>query len=107
MNNIGKISEVTFEKIAGRLGIWFVLKSDGCSFDTERVVWDFNDVKVTEDTTWTEESREASMADMMRYISDLMFVAKVNSIEDLRDTPITLQIENGMLQDWRILREVL
>ena len=107
MNNIGKIEKVSFEKRDGRLGIWFVLESDGWSVMSERSVWDYNEAEVSKHTKWSEQDRDDEMASMMEYISNLMHQAKVTDIQSLKGKPITLQIEGNVLQDWRLLTEVL
>jgi len=89
MNSIGKIKSVKFGKRDGKLGIWFVLESDGWNIMADHSVWDYNEVKADEHIKWSEQDRNDQMASMMEYISDLMYQAKVTDIQSLTGKPIT------------------
>jgi hypothetical protein len=43
----------------------------------------------------------------MRYISDLLHDAKVDSVEKLKGVPVEILFEGNTLKEWRIFTEVL
>jgi len=107
---LGKIEKVSFG-LGGYqdccIGIHFTLSAGGGSVGFSKSAWDANLIKRGERTEWTEESRSAQYSDIVRYISDLLKQAKVDSIDRLKGIPIEVTYDGMVLQDWRILSEVL
>ena len=107
---LGKIARVKFG-IGGYqescLGIFFTLDFKGCGAMDSWSTWDAEKIKVTEYTKWTEETRSADYADIMRKISKLLHEAKVESVEDLKGVPIEAEFKDLKLVSWRVLEEVL
>jgi len=107
---LGKIQKVWFG-LGGYqdacIGIHFTLGADGWGTGDSRSAWDANLIKHSEDCQWTEESRSAQYSDIVRYISDLLKQAKVDSIDQLKGIPIEITFDGMTLQSWRILTEVL
>lgn len=77
---------------------WAVHDFKGC--------WSIS-TKCDEYCRWTEGDRNKSFSDTMRFINDLLIKAKKESIDQLKNVPIEVTFENGLLKSWRILEEVL
>ena len=107
---LGKIKNVRFG-IGGyqdcQLGVHFELGGDSWGVTNSRSVWDPTRVKCEEYTQWTEEDRNKQMNDIMRYVSSLLYEAKVDNVNDLKGKPIECTFEGNILKEWRILTEVL
>ena len=108
---LGKIKSVRFG-IGGyqdaQIGVFFSLQighSSGVS--DNRSGWDSNIIKCDERSQWTEVDRSETYNKIVRYVSDLLAAAKVDSIDDLVNIPIELTMDNMTLKSWRILTEVL
>lgn len=69
--------------------------------------WDFERVKRTETTVWTEEDREIDAIRILRKVSNILKEAKVDRIERLKDIPVELTFDVNSLVSWRVLTEVL
>jgi len=69
--------------------------------------WDYATINHTQNCKWTEQSRMDKYADIMRFISNTLNLAKVRSIGDLRNIPVEVRLDGNNLYDWRILTEVL
>ena len=107
---LGKIKNVRFG-IGGyqdcQLGVHFELGGDSWGVTDSRSVWDPTRVKCEEYTQWTEEERNKQMNDIMRYVSSLLYEAKVDNVNDLKGKPIECSFDGNILKEWRILTEVL
>ncbi len=107
---LGKIQQVRFG-LGGYqdacIGIHFTLGGDGWGVQDTKSAWDANMIKCTEHTLWTEEERSKQYDEIVRYISDLLRQAKVDSITRLKGIPIELEFDGNCLKDWRILTEVI
>ena len=107
---LGKIKNVRFG-IGGyqdcQLGVHFELGGDSWGVTNSRSVWDPTRVKCEEYTQWTEEDRNKQMNDIMRYVSSLLYDAKVDNINDLKGKPVECTFDGVILKEWRILTEVL
>lgn len=89
------------------LGLHVVLGGNSWAVGDGRSVWDFQTIKCSEHSKWTEADRDRECAELSRYISKLLEDAKVNSIHELRGIPIEATFEGILLKEWRILTEVL
>ena len=107
---LGKIKNVRFG-IGGyqdcQLGVHFELGGDSWGVTDSHSVWDPTRVKCEEYTQWTEEDRNKQMNDIMRYVSSLLYEAKVDNVNDLKGKPIECTFDGVILKEWRILTEVL
>ena len=79
----------------------------GWTVDDSETMWDANLVKHNDRTKWSEADRDKAYAKIVRYISDLLADAKVDSIDKLKGKPVEATFEGNLLKDWRILKEVL
>lgn len=107
---LGKISKVEFGLCGCQeceLGLWVCLDMKGSGVQDTKAVWDANKIKHTDSCKWTEESRNNDYAEIMRYVSDLLAAAKVDSVSKLKDIPVEVKFEGMQLKSWRILSEVL
>lgn len=75
------------------------------STSTTQSDWDSSLVECKEGANWTEEDREENYVAIMRFISDLLFKARVNSIEQLAGIPIEAVFQDGTLVSWHVLEE--
>lgn len=107
---LGKIKSVRFGKGGYQnacLGISFSLGDGSIGVGDFKGFWDSESMKHTTNCQWSEEDRNKSYAETMRYVSKLLNEAKVNCISDLKDIPIEMTFEGNMLKEWRILTEVI
>lgn len=107
---LGKLENVTFG-LGGYqdacLGLTVTISGDGWGVGNNNSVWDFNQISHTEHCDWTEKDREKQSADVMRYVSDLLAAAKVDSVDRLNGKPVEATFEGMQLKSWRILTEVI
>jgi len=89
------------------LGIHFTLGDGSWGVNDSKCFWDANQIDCTEHCKWTEEERTESYADTMRYISNLLSKARVDSVNKLLGIPIEAEFDGNALKGWRILEEVL
>lgn len=107
---LGKIQNVKFGHVGyqeAQLGFSFTLGHEGWGVSDSRAYWDANIIDCSEHSQWTEEDRDKSYAEIMRFISGLMKDAKVDSFEKLKGKPVEVVFENSTLKHWRILTEVI
>lgn len=107
MKEIGKIQNVCFGfggYQEAMTGINFSLGGipwGVCDF------WGFWSLR-SETAEWTENDQLLKFGEVMLKISKLLKEARVHSIEELRNIPIEATFkEDGSLDSWRILTEVL
>jgi hypothetical protein len=107
MKELGKIKDVKFGIVSGRLGIHFELEFGGCGCSKSVSEWDYNQVEWDEHCKWVPEDRDSSFVDTMKYVSDLLSQAKVEFVEDLKNIPIEVEHASSLVISFRILTEVL
>lgn len=107
---LGRIQQVRFG-IGGyqdcMLGIHFTLGGDGWGVGDCKAAWDPLRIKVDKYTKWTERDRSLQLDEIMRYVSQLLADAKVDSVDSLKGIPIEMEFDGNLLKGWRILKEVL
>jgi hypothetical protein len=107
---LGKIESVSFG-LGGyqgvMLGIHVTLGNGSWGVGDSKGNWDAEQIKHTEYTKWTEADRDASYAEIMRYVSKLLKEAKVDSVDKLKGKPVEVTFDGNMLKEWRILTEVI
>lgn len=107
---LGKIQSVKFG-IGGyqdcQLGVHFTLGDGTWGVGDSKSVWDPERIECTKNTKWTEEDRNKSMNEIMRYLSSLLKESKVESVDQLKGKPIEATFDGNVLKEWRILTEVL
>ena len=103
---LGKLTNVYLGKRDSRIGLFFTLSGDS-SCSSSICCWDPEEIKVSEYTKWTEEERNINLANVMREVSKLLQQAKVTDVYKLNGIPVSYTFKNSILQDWRILTEVL
>jgi len=107
---LGKIESVRFG-IGGyqdcQLGVHFTLGDGSWGVGDSRSVWDPERIKCSEYSKWTEEDRNKSMNEIMRYVSSLLNDAKVSNVDQLKGIPVEVTFDGNLLKEWRILTEVL
>lgn len=89
------------------IGIHFTFEGDGFGVSSTKSIWDPNIIKCSEYSKWSEPDRDKAFSEIMRYISDLLKQAKVDSVSELKNKPVEITFENSTLKEWRILTEVL
>ena len=106
---LGKIESIKFGVKDSRIGLFYTLTFNNCcGTQSSNDVWDPQSIQVTEGTKWTEDDRDMELAELMRYISKLLYEAKVDDITKLVGKPIEVTIDEfNSLKSWRILTEVL
>jgi hypothetical protein len=104
---LGKISKVIFGKGGyqdAQFGIWFVFEFDGCIVTSGHGVWGGSP---SERSKWTLESKKKEMSEIMLYIEELMTLANVTQIQDLKGVPVEVTLTDNKFDDFRILTEVI
>lgn len=107
---LGKIERISFGHGGyqeSMLGLSVTLSGEGWGVDDFRGNWDAELVKHSKHTRWTEEDRSRGYAETMRFLSKLLKDAKVDSVDKLKGKPVEVTFDGGLLQEWRILTEVL
>jgi hypothetical protein len=108
---LGKITTVDFG-FGGyqdaMIGVSFTLESDkdhwGCG---DFKGWWGTDIKVDKHTKWSEEDRNKSYSDVVRFINKLLVEAKKRHLHELKGVPVEVIFEDMKLKSWRILTEVI
>ena len=113
MKQLGKISTVKFGHVGyqdAMLGIELSFEFPGGGIGTggsPGLTWDPELMERSKHAKWTEEDRDKSFAEHMRYVSKLLKEAKVNDVYKLKGIPVETEIEQNQFKDFRILTEVL
>ena len=89
------------------IGLSVTISGAGWGVADNKSVWDFNLVECTKYCNWTEEDRADQCKSIMKFISDLLNDAKVNSIDKLNGIPVEAEFDGMNLKSWRVLTEVL
>jgi hypothetical protein len=107
---LGKIESVKFG-LGGyqdsQLGLSITLGNGGWGVGDFNGNWDAERIKWSEHCKWTEEDRDKGYSETMRYLSKLLNAAKVDSVDKLKGIPVEVTFEGNILQEWRVLTEVL
>lgn len=108
---LGKISSIDLSCRDGRLGLFIYFDLDcGKSGigDQTNFIWSFNSVTPNSYHKWTEEDRISQAADIMKKIDSLLYEAKKEDLQQLRNVPVEVTIKDSNCFDsFRILTEVL
>lgn len=64
-------------------------------------------IERSEYAKWTEADRSAQQAKMCMELIEILNLAKVNSVSDLKDVPVELTFDGLTLKSWRVLAEVI
>jgi len=107
---LGKISSVTFGHMGYQecqLGLSLTFEANGWGVGWSMGGWDAEIIKWDKNCKWTEDSRDAEYAKVMRYVSKLLKEAKVDDVHKLKGIPVEVTFDGNCLKDWRILKEVL
>lgn len=108
---LGKIQSVEFG-FGGyqnaMMGVSFTLGSDKDGWDCGdfKGWWEIG-ITVSEHTKWSEEDRNKSYSDTVRFINQLLIDAKKRYLHELKGMPVEVIFENMKLKSWRILKEVV
>lgn len=107
---LGKLNNVRFGHVGYQdvcLGLAVNISGEGWGVNDNKSFWDFNLIKHSEHCKWSEEDREKEAVDVIRFVSDLLKAAKVNSIDKLNGIPVEAKFDGNILKSWRVLTEVL
>ena len=109
---LGKIKKIKFGHVGyneAMIGVEVELGSDKESWGVidNFGYWDYEILKRTEHTQWTDEERDSRVVDMVKRISELLKEGQVNSIDKLKGLPVECKFDGSSLKKWRILTEVI
>lgn len=90
---LGKIENIYFGTERNKMGIFFTLEGDG---------WGVQDSITVESL-----SNQDGCQNIFYRLRELFSNAEVNSIKDLKGTPVRASFEGSLLRKWEILTEVL
>ena len=105
-NKLGKISKVSFGfggYQEAQFGISFVLGGESWGVGDFWGMW----ASRTTGAKWSVEDQKESFGDMCLKIIDLLKLAKVDSVDKLKGTPVEVEFEGNCLKSWRVLKEVI
>jgi hypothetical protein len=105
-----KISKATFG-LGGyqdaQLGLHLSFTTDNSGVSTSYAYWDYENIKHTEHTKWSEPDRDRALVEVLRNLSVYLKEAKVNDVSQLVGTPVEVILDNNTFRSFRILTEVL
>lgn len=112
---LGKIESASFGHGGyqdAMLGLHVTICGDGWGVGATKSAWDAKMIECSEHAKWTEEDRSKQYAEIMRYVSELLAAAKVDSVDKLKGIPVETTFEGehlagAKLESWRVLTEVL
>ena len=107
---LGKITSVKFGHGGYQdacLGLLVSLGGDGWGVGDFKGIWDAEMIEVSKYTKWTEADRSKGYDETMRFLSKLLKEAKVDSVDRLKGIPVEVTFDGMLLQEWRILTEVI
>lgn len=107
---LGKIESVSFGHGGyqdAMLGLTVSLTGNSWGTNDHKGFWAASIIECSEYCKWTEQDRDASYAEVMRFVDKLLAAAKKRNIADLKGVPIEATFEGNMLKSWRVLTEVL
>lgn len=104
---LGKIKEVDVELIRGcYLGIDFTFSLEGgsCGIGTGGKYT----VNISEQCKWEHpQDKQQAYYESFKRIGEILKTAKVTKIQELKDIPVKVKIENNTFKDFKILTDVL
>jgi len=104
---IGKIKDI----LVGKGGYQDAMI--GVSFELGGIGWGVGDFwgtwggKRPKEAKWTEEDRSMIMSQTFKRLEKLLDDAKKQDVRGLKNVPVEVEFNNGKLESWRILTEVL
>jgi hypothetical protein len=105
-----KISSATFG-LGGyqeaQLGLHLQFSSPGSEAATSYAFWDYEGIKHTEHTKWSEVDRDRALVEVLRNLSVYLKEAKVNDVAKLVGIPVEVTLDSNTFRSFRILTEVL
>lgn len=105
---LGKIKSCIFGACGyqgAMFGARFDISGDGWGVGADQVGgWK---IERSKHAKWTEDDRLKAHAEMLLKLSKTMDDAKVEYFHQLKDKPVECIFDNGLLKEWRILKEVL
>lgn len=104
---LGKIVSVKFGYGGyqdAMIGISFTLGNDGWGIGDFWGDWAMDPSDTAE---WTIESRNKRLGEIVMRIEKLLKDAKVQTIHQLKDTPVEVILSGNSLKAWRVLKEVV
>ncbi len=107
---LGKIEVVKFGHGGYQdacIGLSVTLAGEGWGVSDFKGTWDPELIKRSDSTKWTEEERSKNLDETLRFVSKLLKEAKVDSVDRLQGVPVEVSFNGMLLDEWRILTEVL
>lgn len=105
---LGKIQEAEFGMGGYQdvcFGLSVTLGNDGWGVRDFKGPWS-QSIKADEHKKWTERDRDAELAEMAKFVDNLLRDAKVDYVSQLVGVPVEVTFEGMALKSWRILTEV-
>lgn len=104
---LGKIKSATFG-LGGyqecQIGFWLTLGGEGWGVSAGSGAWA---TERTKHCKWTEEDRALGLAQAAMKLADTLRLAKKERVQDLVGVPVECTFEGNVLEEWRVLTEVL
>jgi hypothetical protein len=90
------------------LGVTITLGGKGWGVCDHKGTWSPSHVEWSKMTKWSEDDRDKSFSEVMRFIDQTLSEAKKKRTQDLIGVPIEATFKDyNTLKSWRILTEVL
>lgn len=104
---LGKIKTIEYGLERGTfLGLKMTFSMDGGSMGIG-ANFSFNSSEHNKYCKWTEVERNESIVKVSMYIAELLGLAKVDNVSNLRGIPVEVKMINNTFDSFRILTEVL
>lgn len=108
---LGKIISIKFGLVGyqnAQFGLSVTLGNKDWGVTAEKCYWDYNVIKCDEHCKWSDDDREKANDSLIRFISDLLRDAKVDSLAKLQGKPVEVIFNNkNALKEWSILTECI
>jgi hypothetical protein len=89
-----------------QFGLSLVFKGQGWGISTFKGTWS-TDIEVTKHTKWNEADRSKDFDELVRFVNETLRKAKVRTVDELKNIPVEVTIEENTIKSWRVLEEVL
>lgn len=103
---LGKIAKVQFGIQDSNFGLFLNFSGPGCGISAFVVTWGLA-IEPSQYSEWTENDRDAQLAELGRFVNRTLIDANVEDVADLAGIPVEVTIEGNLLKAWRILTEVI
>lgn len=89
------------------IGLTIHLSGDSWDVKDFKGTWDAEIIECSKHCKWTEEDRNKTYSETIRFISKLLEESKVDDLDKLKGMPVEVTFDENKLKEWRVLKEVI